>query len=120
MTDETTTLAQLKKAIDQVVEEREWHQFHTPKNLSMNLAVEASELMEKFVWLNAAESFAELASNKQEIEHELADVLANVLCFANAAHIDLTTVFERKLRDIKEKYPIEKAKGKHTKYTKLS
>ena len=91
--DDTTTIAQLKNAIGAVVKEREWQQFHTPKNLSMNLAVEASELMEKFVWLNPAESIAELTHNRQEIEDELADILMNVLCFANAANIDLSNAF---------------------------
>ena len=119
MDDTRTTLAELKKMVQEFVSERTWEQFHTPKNLSIKLAVEAAELMEKFEWLDNQESYDELDKERQEIEHELADVLVVALCFANVAHIDVSKAIERKLALNKEKYPVEKSKGKRVKYTKL-
>lgn len=118
MQDRATTVEQLKQIAAQFIEEREWNQYHAPKNLSMNLAVEAAELMEKFLWHTTAESFEEVEKNRQEIENELADVLFSILCFANATKVDLSKAFAFKLREIDKKYPIEKVKGKHEKYTK--
>jgi NTP pyrophosphatase (non-canonical NTP hydrolase) len=119
MVDETTTIAQLKEMVAAFVHERDWEQYHSPKSLSMNLSVEAAELMEKFLWIDNAESRTEINKNRQEIEDELADVLMSVLCFANAAKIDISKAFNHKLALTAAKYPIEKSKGEHTKYTKL-
>jgi dCTP diphosphatase len=119
MQDSNSTVLQLKEKVALFVQEREWEQFHTPKNLSMDIAVEAAELMEKFLWLEGAASQEEIDNNRQEIEDELADVLIGLLCFANASNIDLSNAFHKKLAKTAAKYPIEKSKGKHTKYTKL-
>lgn len=119
MNDNQTKVSELKALAAHFVAERDWLQFHSPKNLSMNIACEASELMEKFLWVNSEQSGKELLDNRQEIENELADLLFGVLCFANVANIDLAGAFEHKLQEIAKKYPIDKAKGRREKYTKL-
>ena len=85
----------------------------------MNIAIEAAELMEKFVWLEGHASLQEVHANRQEIEDELADIFMGILCFCNAANIDLSTAFAHKLGVTATKYPVDKSKGKHTKYSKL-
>ena len=78
MKDQKTTIEQLKKLAKEFVEERDWQQFHSPKNLSCAITVEASELLEKFTFVDSQESFKELETNRQEIEDELADVVVDV------------------------------------------
>jgi len=119
MSDAVTTIKRLKEVAQTFIDQREWSSYHSPKSLSMNIAIEAAELMEKFVWITTQESHDQMHKNRQEIEDELADVFFSVLCFANAANIDLSKAFERKLKEIDQKYPIEKSKGKATKYTDL-
>jgi dCTP diphosphatase len=119
MSDNTATVAQLKKIADQFIEGRDWKQYHSPKNLSMNISLEANELMEKFLWLTTQESVAEIDKNRQEIADEVADILFSLLCFANVTGIDLSLSFESKLEKIATKYPMDKSKGKREKYDKL-
>lgn len=119
-TDELTTLASLKKIAHETFDiERDWAQFHSLKNLSMNISAEAAELMEHFLWITTQESDEILKNTdkRAHIEHELADVLIGVVQFANRAGIDLSAVFKVKIALIQEKYPIEKAKGNNAKYT---
>lgn len=99
--------------------ERDWQQFHTPKNLSAKIASEAGELLDKFVWLTSEQSFQELQNNRQEIEDEVGDIAICLLHFCNAANIDLTSAMLTKLQEVKAKYPVEKFKGIATKYNKL-
>lgn len=119
MSDTTKTIQQLKDIAAQFVKERDWNQFHNPKNLSMDISVEAAELMEKFLWMTTQESVEEIAKNRQEIADELADVFFGILCFANATGIDLAAAFEHKIAEVAKKYPVDKAKGRREKYTKL-
>jgi NTP pyrophosphatase (non-canonical NTP hydrolase) len=120
MNDTKTTLNDLKLLMKKVVDERDWNQFHSPKNLSMNIATEAAELMEKFLWVEDGKAaFKELETNRQDIEDECADVLIALISFANACKIDLSSAYAAKLENLKKKYPVEKSKGKSTKYTKL-
>jgi dCTP diphosphatase len=116
MDDTHVTLQQLKDRMAEFVHERDWEQFHVPKNLSMALAVEASELMELFQWSDTQESWEILRTQREKVEQELADVLAYTLSFANACDIDLADAFMRKLVLNAQKYPVEKAKGKSDKY----
>ena len=121
-TDATTTLADLKARILAFVRERDWEQFHSPKNLSMALATEAAELMEHFLWLDAESSRALMRNNpdrRQKIEDELADVLVYAIEFANTNNIDIATAIETKMRANAQKYPVEKARGNARKYTEL-
>lgn len=111
----------LQKTILEFAEERDWLQFHTPKNLSMAIASEAAELMELFLWCDSAESHKLLADGKvrQQIEEELADVLIFSLQLANIGKIDLDRAIRKKIARNAEKYPVEKAKGSSRKYTEL-
>ncbi len=118
MNDKVTTLQDLKEITTELVQERDWQQFHTPKDLSMNLSVEANELLEKFLWISSASSFEEINKNKTEIEDEIGDILFSLLRFCAVSNIDTTSAFIKKIEKIKLKYPVEKVKGKYEKYTK--
>jgi len=119
MNDQNTNLTTLKNIAQELVRQREWDQFHTPKDLSMNLSVEANELLEKFLWITSKSSFDEIDKNRQEIEDEVGDILFSILRFCDVSNIDITKSFLQKIEKIKQKYPVEKSKGKHDKYTKL-
>lgn len=120
MHDEKTTVDELKKQCDTFVAERDWNQFHSLKSLSMNIAVEAAELMEHFLWCSTQQVPEVLKQNRADIEDELADVVFGICAFANEANIDIATALERKLEKQRKKYPIEKCKGKSDKYTKYT
>ena len=117
--DTTTTVQQLKEDVLAFVVERDWSQFHTPRNLATKISIEAGELLEKFVWVTAESSAEEFEKNRTEIEHELADVFICILSFCNQTGIDLTQATLTKLEEIKNKYPIEKSKGIAKKYTQF-
>ncbi|HEV2601191.1 MAG TPA: nucleotide pyrophosphohydrolase [Candidatus Babeliales bacterium] len=119
MEDTKVTVQVLKDAIKKVVDDRDWNRFHSPRNLSMAISVEASELMEKFLWLDDEQAREELQNNRQEIEDELADVVIAALSFCNNANINLASAVIKKIEEISKKYPVEKAKGRFVKYTKL-
>lgn len=119
MNDNNTTLTTLKAIAKELVHDRDWEQFHTPKDLSMNLSVESNELLEKFLWITSKASFEEIDKNRQEIEDEVGDVLFSILQFCTVSNIDVTAAFVQKIEKIKQKYPVEKCKGKCDKYTKL-
>ena len=115
MLDATTTLADLRDLVRRFVEERDWRQFHSPKNLSMSLAIEAAELMEHFQWIDIAESrtvkydSAKLA----EVGEELADVLCYAIALANELGIDISTVVREKMIKNAAKYPAELSRGRY-------
>ena len=117
--DNITTIQHLKDIVKNFVHERDWEQFHSPKNLAAKLAIEAGELLEKFVWMDSKVSFEELNHNRNEIENEAADVLFVLLAFCNASHIDIAQAFLIKLQETQAKYPIEKSKGSCKKYNQL-
>lgn len=117
MADEQVTLNDLKKRMATFVRERDWGQFHTPKNLSMSIAIEAAELMEHFQWLTVEQSKNLDAAALQDIGEELADIVIYSLSMANCLQIDLAeTVLAKMAKNIK-KYPSEKVRGKAHKYT---
>jgi NTP pyrophosphatase (non-canonical NTP hydrolase) len=116
MTDSKTTIDQIKKEIEQFITDRDWGQFHNPKNLASNLMVEAAELLEAFVWDKSQDNKSVLLKKKEAIEHEAADVLFSLVAFCHKADIDLAAAFEKKLKLTAEKYPVEKVKGKNLKY----
>lgn len=121
LTDATTTLADLKNRVLSFARERDWEQFHSPKNLSMALAAEAAELMEHFLWSEPTTSRvrAREPERRREIEEELADVAIYALEFANISGIDLAAAIEAKLASNAKKYPVEKSRGRADKYTEL-
>ena len=119
MNDSQVTLQKIKETVAQFVRERDWEQFHTPKNLSMFIAMEAAELMEPFVCANELDQAGILEKKREAIEDEVSDVLLVLFAFANACNIDIATAFERKMKKNRAKYPIELAKGSSKKYTEL-
>ncbi|MBI2774892.1 4a-hydroxytetrahydrobiopterin dehydratase [Candidatus Dependentiae bacterium] len=114
--DGTITLANVKNSVEEFVIERDWIQFHSLKNLSMAIGAEAAELMEPFLWTDAAQE-KNSEAKRTEIENELADVLIASIAFANRFNTDIAKAIERKLELNRKKYPIEKAKGRSDKYT---
>lgn len=119
--DSTATFAEIKSRVLAFARERDWEQFHAPKNLSMALAAEAAELMEHFLWAEpaASRSIVEQPAKRAKIEEELADIVIYALEFANMTGIDVATAIERKMSANAAKYPVEKARGRADKYTDL-
>jgi dCTP diphosphatase len=121
LTDSATTVAELKTRLLAFVRERDWEQFHSPKNLSMALAAESGELMEHFLWATPEQSRAIAAdvAKRGKIADELADVVIYALEFANITGLDVAAAIEAKMATNAKKYPVEKAKGRADKYTEL-
>jgi NTP pyrophosphatase (non-canonical NTP hydrolase) len=121
MTDATTTTGELKARLQAFVRERDWEQFHAPKNLSMALAAEAAELMEHFLWATPEQSRAVVQDpvKRAKIAEELADIVIYALEFANATQLDLAAAIDAKMAANAKKYPVEKAKGRSEKYDEL-
>src|SRR5690348_6457494 len=121
MNDATTTTGELKARILTFARERDWEQFHSPKNLSMALAAEAAELMEHFLWSTpeGSNAVAREASKRAKIAEELADVVIYALEFANITGLDVAAAIEAKMAANAKKYPVEKARGRADKYTEL-
>lgn len=93
------------------VNEREWAKFHSPENLAKSIAIEASELLECFQWDNDADLV--------QVRHELSDILIYCLLFADKYQFDLEEILLEKLEINRQKYPVDKAKGKSDKYDRL-
>src|SRR5271156_6317889 len=114
MSDQQTTIAELRELVRQFVAEREWQQFHTPKNLSMSLAIEAAELMEHFQWLTP-EASRQIAAQPQklvEVGEELADVLCYGLALANELGLDVAACLRDKMEKNRRKYPADAYRGR--------
>lgn len=112
-------IKELTKKIKRFRDERDWKQFHNPKDVALSLVLEATEVLEHFQWKNQEEIEEYLKSNKEDVGKELADVLYWVLLMCDDLKLDIKEILEKKIKKNAEKYPIEKAKGKHTKYNKL-
>lgn len=112
-------LGLLTKKILEFRNKRDWKQFHNPKDLALSLVLEAAEVLEHFQWKNEKEIKNYIKTNKSNIGEELADVLYWVLLMSYDLKIDLLNALEEKIKKNEDKYPIEKAKGKYTKYDKL-
>lgn len=116
--DRTTggELARLRDMIRQFVAERDWDQFHSPKNLSAALSVEAAELLEHFQWLQSGQR-AELGDSKaQQVRHEMADVLFYLIRLADKLDVDLAAALHEKMVLNRAKYPADKVRGDARKY----
>ena len=112
-------LSDLTKRIIAFREARDWKQFHNPKDVAISLVLEATEVMEHFQWKNKEEIEGYVVEASGEIGEELADVLYWVLLMSHDLKIDVLEALEKKMKKNEDKYPVEKAKGKHTKYNKL-
>lgn len=121
MPDSEVTLQEIKNRLEAFVAERDWAQFHSPKNLSMAIAAEAAELIEHFLWIDSADSREKVTDLKfrNQIEEELADIVIYALEFANACKIDVAEAVFNKIQRNALKYPVEKAKGNAQKYTEF-
>lgn len=102
------TLERIKKFRD----DRDWQQFHTPSNLAKAISIESGELLEEFLWDN--DNF-----NLQNVKEELADVMIYCIHMANALDVNIEDIINMKMDKNEMKYPVEKSKGKSTKYTEL-
>ena len=111
------SLLALRTHINHFVAERDWAQFHTPKNLAMAMIVEAAELVEHFQWDTPQESQQLSAEKRESVSHELADTFVYLLRLAEVLDIDLIQAAHTKIELNAQKYPIEKACGSNAKYT---
>lgn len=109
----------LTKRITEFRDRRDWKQFHNPKDLALSLVLEATELMEHFQWKNHEEITEHLINKKEDVADELADVMYWVLLIAHDFNIDIEQALKKKIEKNEAKYPEDKAKGSHTKYTEL-
>ena len=109
-------MSELNELISKIVkfrDDRDWAQFHNPKDLAIALNIEASELLELFLWKN------EDGANIGRVKEELADILIYSLLLANKYNMDVQTIIESKLKQNSEKYPVDKARGSAKKYNEL-
>lgn len=112
-------ISDLQKEVVKFRDERDWQQFHNPKDSAISLALEAAEVLEHFQWKSADEMKAHVVDNKVDVSEELADVLYWILLMCNDLDIDISEAFMAKLAKNAQKYPVAKAKGNHKKYTEL-
>lgn len=119
--DSKTTISKLKKIVQEFCEEREWDQFHNPKDLAIDIINEASELLEHFRYKSERESIEIInnPSKKQQITQEVADILFSLMRLSQKYNIDLSSALINKIKEIGEKYPVEKAKGSNKKYNEF-
>lgn len=114
------TLHELRARINDFVTERDWAQFHTPKNLAMAMIVEAAELVEQFQWDTPQESQQLSPEKREAVSHELADTFVYLLRIAEVLQIDLIQAANQKIDLNAKKYPADKARGSNAKYTAYS
>ncbi len=119
MTKTTDHLQLLRGRLAQFAAERDWDQFHNPKNLAMALAGEAGEVLDHFQWLTFEQASALPAEARAEVALECADVLMFLLTLCDKLDIDLLKAADKKLRLNAKRYPVGKSRGKATKYNKL-
>ncbi len=117
----TVTLADLVAAVRRFRDDRDWSQFHTPKNLAAATAIEAAELQERFLWKTDAEVDRDLAdaAKKAGVAEEIADVVMFAMLLADRLGIDLAEAIPAKLAANERKYPVKLARGNARKYTEL-
>ena len=113
MTDNKTTITDLKKLVDSFVDERDWKKFHSPKNLAMALSIEVSELMELFQWLDLEQAKKVMKSGeiREKALDEIADIFIYVLAFCNTNKIDISEALINKMKKNVKKYPADEFNG---------
>ncbi len=122
LNDSTATVADLKSRVRQFVTDRDWDQYHYPKDLAVGLSIEAAEVLEHFRFRSNSEIAALLDDEKflEKVGHELADVLYFVLLMCTNMGLDASRLLQEKLAISSERYPVDKARGKNLKYTELA
>ena len=113
-TDNGTTVGLLRKAVAGFVDQRDWRPFHSPKNLSMSIAIEAAELMERFQWLTTEEAQVAVADSDERaaVADELADIVIYCLSLSNALDLDISSAVLDKLRTNEHRYPADEFRGR--------
>ena len=112
-------IKELTEKIKKFRDERDWMQFHNHKDMALSLVLEAAEVLEHFQWKSQIEIEEYSKTNRDEIAEELADVAAYLFELADNLGVDLGLAIEKKLEKNNKKYPVNKARGRHTKYNKL-
>lgn len=114
-----SALVELTGTLRKFASERDWGQFHSPKNLAAALSVEAAEVLEHFQWLTEQQSRTLPSEKRREIGEELADILLYLLRLTDELGVDLVAAARRKIKANAKKYPVERARGSAKKYTEL-
>ena len=117
MSNPPDSLASLRERVNAFVNERDWGQFHSPKNLAMAMIVEAAELVEHFQWETEQASHKLTPEKREQVSHELADTFVYLLRIAEVLKIDLIAAANAKIDLNAKKYPVEKSRGSNAKYT---
>ena len=112
-------IKELQKLIVKFRDARDWKQFHNPKDLALSLTLEAAEVLEHFQWKSKEEIEEYVVTRKYKIAEELADVFYWILLMSHDLKIDLPKALKEKMKENEKKYPVEKARGSHKKYTEL-
>jgi len=112
-------LQELKQKLAEFIAERNWNQFHSPKNLAMALSVEASEIVEIFQWLTQEESYSLNSVKQEHLREEIGDVFLYLLNLAEKFQIDIVQAAKDKMVKNARKYPVEKSKNNMKKYNEL-
>jgi len=113
------SLEDLRDALQRFASERDWDQFHSPKNLAIALSVEAAELLEHFQWMPEADSKVLTPDQHAKVREEIADVLLYLVRLADKLNIDLLAAASDKIQVNAAKYPVDRARGSSKKYTEL-
>jgi len=119
MTKKTNDMSHLHDIVSKFCEDRNWGQYHNPKDLSIMIVTESAELLSIFRYKNEEDIKDIFKNRKEDVEDELADILFGVLRFAELNQIDLGEALENKIKKNNAKYPIDKSYGKNTKYNEL-
>lgn len=112
-------IKKIQEKIRRFRDERDWMQFHDPKNMAVSIIIEASELLEHFQWKTKKDVEKYVMENKGDIQDEIADIALYLFELADNLEINLTDAMQKKINKNEQKYPVEKARGRHTKYNKL-
>ena len=112
-------ISQITEKIKKFRDDRDWMQFHDPKNMAVSIMLEASELLEHFQWKTTEEVEKYAKQNYVEIKDEIADIALYLFELVDNLGINLIDAMEEKIKKNEIKYPVEKARGRHTKYNKL-
>ena len=116
---ESDRIKEITEKIKKFRDERDWMQFHDPKSMAASITIEAAELLEHFQWRSKEEIEEYVRTHKDHIAEEIADVGMYLFELADNLGLDLIEIMDKKLKQNSEKYPPEKARGKHTKYNQL-
>ena len=116
---ESTELSQIRDLLRQFADDRDWDQFHSPKNLAAALAVEAAELLERFQWLTEDQSRSLPPTELASVREEMADVLNYLVRLADKLDVNLLDAARDKIALNAQKYPVEKSRGRSKKYSEL-